>query len=192
MAVQSSYYTRDQDFGYTRMESNGDQVSITTNTFTLAWCGCRTRSCLSTRPVCLSFRVCVVFVSFFVSSCLLGSGQQSVTGFEGSDDPNSLWQVKSAFTKKAPTRVFTPGTPIKCGEMIRLQHATTKKWLHSHLHVSPLSKRQEISGYGEDDGTGSDSGDNWKIECAQGAVDWMRDGQANTHTHTRIQAQSHP
>jgi len=95
-----------------------------------------------------------------------GSGQQSVTGFKGADDANSLWQLKEAFTKAdTATNVALPGTPIKCGDIIRLQHVSTKRWLHSHMHTSPLSHRQEVSGYGQDGGVGSDSGDNWKVEC---------------------------
>jgi hypothetical protein len=103
-----------------------------------------------------------------------GSGQQSVTGFQGADDPNSLWQVKEPANRQK-SEVFAPGTPVKCGQQIRLQHATTKKWLHSHLHASPLTQRQEISGYGDDNGGGSDTGDNWVVECAAGATLWMRD-----------------
>lgn len=105
-----------------------------------------------------------------------GSGQQTVTGFQGTDDPNSLWQVKEPVSTKPTTSVYAPGTPVQCGQQIRLQHATTKKWLHSHLHASPLTHRQEISGYGDDNGGGSDTGDNWVVECATaGAAFWMRD-----------------
>ena len=103
-----------------------------------------------------------------------GSGQQSVTGFEGPDDPNSLWQIKEGISKGSGAAA--PGTVVKCGDVIRLQHASTKRWLHSHLHQSPLTHRQEISGYGEDGGVGSDSGDNWKVECyGSGVTEWARD-----------------
>jgi dolichyl-phosphate-mannose--protein O-mannosyl transferase len=42
-----------------------------------------------------------------------------------------------------------------------MQHLKTGKYLHSHLHRSPLSGNQEVSAYGES-GKG-DSGDNWKV-----------------------------
>jgi len=105
-----------------------------------------------------------------------GSGQQSVTGFEGADDPNSLWQIKDGISRSAKSQQSSsPGTPVKCGDVIRLQHAATKRWLHSHLHQSPLTHRQEISGYGEDGGVGSDTGDNWKVECSGNADEWARE-----------------
>jgi len=103
-----------------------------------------------------------------------GSGQQSVTGFEGADDPNSLWQVKEGIVN-AKERPVSVGAVVKCGDLIRLQHTSTKRWLHSHLHQSPLTHRQEISGYGEDGGVGSDTGDNWRIECLSGQQEWTRD-----------------
>jgi len=103
-----------------------------------------------------------------------GSGQQSVTGFEGADDPNSLWQIKEAYNREK--KVTPPGTVVKCNDVIRMQHASTKRWLHSHLHQSPLTHRQEISGYGEDGGIGSDTGDNWKVECFdKQATEWTRE-----------------
>lgn len=54
--------------------------------------------------------------------------------------------------------------PIKCGDVIRLQHLATNKNLHSHHFSSPLSGNQEISCYGEE-GVG-DSGDHWKVICS--------------------------
>lgn len=109
-----------------------------------------------------------------------GSGQQSVTGFEGTDDPNSLWQIKECTGAQCNPIAF--GTVVKCGDHIRLQHISTKRWLHSHLHSSPLTHRQEISAYGDEgnvDGKptmSSDTGDNWKIECLGGRSEWPMDG----------------
>lgn len=43
---------------------------------------------------------------------------------------------------------------IPCDSIIRLQHAGTNKFLHSHQHRSPLSNQQEISAFdGLDSGT---------------------------------------
>jgi len=39
--------------------------------------------------------------------------------------------------------------PIACGSMIRMEHLSTKKNLHSHHFSSPLSGNQEISAYGD-------------------------------------------
>lgn len=44
--------------------------------------------------------------------------------------------------------VNTFSESIKCGDIIRLQHVTTNKNLHSHYFSSPLSGYQEISCYG--------------------------------------------
>lgn len=55
------------------------------------------------------------------------------------------------------------GTPVKCGDVVRLEHLDTGKNLHSHLFRAPLSGFQEVSGFGEN-GYG-DTGDNWKISC---------------------------
>jgi hypothetical protein len=38
-----------------------------------------------------------------------------------------------------------PGTPIKKQQQIRLQHGSTRKWLHSHHFYSPMSGNQEVS-----------------------------------------------
>lgn len=94
-----------------------------------------------------------------------GSGQQSVTGTDVKEDVGSHWIVK-AETDQYCER----GEPIKCGDVIRLEHLTTKKNLHSHEFSSPLSGAQEVSCYGND-GVG-DSGDHWEVLCSG---NWKRD-----------------
>lgn len=37
-----------------------------------------------------------------------------------------------------------PGSPMKKGAKLRLQHTATRKWLHSHHYESPLSANQEV------------------------------------------------
>ena len=54
--------------------------------------------------------------------------------------------------------------PIKCGDIVRLEHLSTKKNLHSHHESSPLSGKQEVSAYGDKRGDG-DTGDHWKVIC---------------------------
>ncbi|XP_050542667.1 stromal cell-derived factor 2 [Daktulosphaira vitifoliae] len=95
-----------------------------------------------------------------------GSGQQSVTGTELSEDINSHWEIKGPTNK-----ICKRGEPIRCGNMIRLTHLTTKKNLHSHLFSSPLSGNQEVSAYGNQ-GEG-DSGDHWFVDCSGDF--WERD-----------------
>ena len=96
-----------------------------------------------------------------------GSGQQSVTGTDESDDGSSYWQIKGASSAGPCTR----GSDIKCGDSIRLTHLATGKNLHSHLFSSPLSGEQEVSAFGAD-GEG-DTGDNWTVVCA--ADVWRRE-----------------
>ncbi len=146
-------------------------------------------------PCCLAFSSPADPLSspHFVCCCIQikwgsGSGQQSVTGFEGADDPNSLWQVKEGIIGKTE-RAVSVGTVVKCGDLVRLQHASTKRWLHSHLHASPLTHRQEISGYGEEGGVGSDTGDNWRVDCVSG-TEWTRDGQWHI-SRAQMQLSSH-
>uniref|UniRef100_A0A7E4W1C8 MIR domain-containing protein n=1 Tax=Panagrellus redivivus TaxID=6233 RepID=A0A7E4W1C8_PANRE len=96
-----------------------------------------------------------------------GSGQQSVTGNSNSDDVNSHWQILGGNKEQCPR-----GTPVKCGDTIRLLHLATKCLLHSHDFPAPLTKaHQEISCFGKD-GEG-DTGDNWKVVC--GGDVWSED-----------------
>ncbi|XP_060572187.1 LOW QUALITY PROTEIN: stromal cell-derived factor 2-like [Ruditapes philippinarum] len=88
-----------------------------------------------------------------------GSGQQSVTAVESSDDHNSYWQVKA----KTGAQCIR-GQPIKCGQTIRLMHLQTRRNLHSHHFGRPLSHNLEVSAFGEA-GDG-DEGDNWSIVCS--------------------------
>ncbi|GJR11089.1 stromal cell-derived factor 2-like protein, partial [Tanacetum coccineum] len=84
-----------------------------------------------------------------------GSGQQSVTGFPNVDDANSYWIVRPE-----PDTSVKSGDNIKSGTIIRLQHMKTRKWLHSHLHASPISGNLEVSCFGDDNN--SDTGDYWR------------------------------
>ncbi|XP_074591851.1 stromal cell-derived factor 2-like protein [Curcuma longa] len=97
-----------------------------------------------------------------------GSGQQSVTGFPNVDDSNSYWVVKSP-----PDSSAKQGDVIPHGTIIRLQHMKTRKWLHSHLHASPISGNLEVSCYGGDDN--SDTGDYWRLEIEGNGETWRQD-----------------
>ncbi|XP_076939727.1 stromal cell-derived factor 2-like protein [Bidens hawaiensis] len=97
-----------------------------------------------------------------------GSGQQSVTSFPNVNDANSYWIVRPD-TETSVKR----GDNIKSGSIIRLQHMRTGKWLHSHLHASPMSGNLEVSGFG-DDGN-SDTGDFWRLEILGSGKTWRQD-----------------
>ncbi|KAK6912513.1 MIR motif [Dillenia turbinata] len=87
-----------------------------------------------------------------------GSGQQSVTGFPNVDDSNSYWIVRPQLGISAKQ-----GDPIKSGTIIRLQHMRTRKWLHSHLHESPISGNLEVvSCFGGEEESDTGSGKTWK------------------------------
>ena len=97
-----------------------------------------------------------------------GSGQQSVTGMSHAEDANSYWQVRSPTDEH-----IMRGTPIKCGQKIRLTHIQTQLNLHSHNFASPLTDEQEVSAFGE--GGEGDHLDNWTVICSGGAKYWERD-----------------
>lgn len=89
-----------------------------------------------------------------------GSGQQSVTGMKAQDDANSYWQVRSPTDEH-----LARGTPIKCGQSVRLTHLKTLSNLHSHHFGAPMSSGQEVSCFGED-GAG-DHLDDWIVVCSE-------------------------
>uniref|UniRef100_A0A1D1Z0D7 Stromal cell-derived factor 2-like protein n=1 Tax=Anthurium amnicola TaxID=1678845 RepID=A0A1D1Z0D7_9ARAE len=97
-----------------------------------------------------------------------GSGQQSVTGFPNVDDSNSYWIVRPVLDSSVKQ-----GDAIESGTIIRLQHMKTRKWLHSHLHASPISGNLEVSCFG---GEGeSDTGDFWRLEIEGSGKTWKQD-----------------
>ncbi|KAL2462775.1 Uncharacterized protein Fot_54012 [Forsythia ovata] len=103
-----------------------------------------------------------------------GSGQQSVTGFPNVDDSNSYWIVRPT-----PDSSAKKGDTIKSGTIIRLQHMKTRRWLHSHLHASPISGNLEVSCFG-DDGN-SDTGDYWSLEIEGNGKTWRQDQRVRLH-----------
>ncbi|CAA6672258.1 unnamed protein product [Spirodela intermedia] len=92
----------------------------------------------------------------------------SVTGFPNVDDSNSYWIVRPVLDSSAKQ-----GDPIKSGTLIRLQHMRTRKWLHSHLHASPISGNLEVSCFGGDQE--SDTGDFWRLEIEGSGKTWTQD-----------------
>lgn len=70
-----------------------------------------------------------------------GSGQQSVTGVTAVEDSNSYWSVRGS-----SDALCHRGTPVLCGQTIRLTHVNTGRNLHSHYFASPLSSNQVCGG----------------------------------------------
>ncbi|XP_010618966.1 stromal cell-derived factor 2-like protein 1 isoform X2 [Fukomys damarensis] len=68
-----------------------------------------------------------------------GSGQQSVTGVEASGDANSYWRIRGGPEGGCPR-----GSPVRCGQAVRLTHVLTGKNLHTHHFLSPLSNNQHV------------------------------------------------
>lgn len=91
-----------------------------------------------------------------------GSGQQLVTCAENNRSPSGLWQIREGDGEK----ICEAGAPVKCGQVIRLMHASTGANLHTHGIKSPLSNQHEVSGFGQ--GGEGDAGDDWKVVCASG------------------------
>ncbi|XP_014731888.1 PREDICTED: stromal cell-derived factor 2 [Sturnus vulgaris] len=107
-----------------------------------------------------------------------GSGQQSVTGVSAADDGNSYWRVRGR-----TAAVCQRGTPVRCGQAIRLTHLGTGRNLHSHRFTSPLSGNQEVSAFGEA-GEG-DYLDDWTVVCS--GTYWVRDDEVRfQHTSTDV------
>ncbi|KAJ9549116.1 hypothetical protein OSB04_021659 [Centaurea solstitialis] len=103
-----------------------------------------------------------------------GSGQQSVTCFPRVDDSNSYWIVRPV-----PETSARQGDSIETGTVIRLQHMRTRKWLHSHLHASPISGNLEVSCFGNDGN--SDTGDHWRLEIEGSGKTWKQDQKIRLH-----------
>ena len=89
-----------------------------------------------------------------------GSKQQQVTGYSF-DDQNNDWIIREAWGQPKQEG----GALLHSGDLIRLQHVPTGRFLHSHHEEPPESNKEhhrEVSCYGG--GNFSDFNDNWRIE----------------------------
>jgi dolichyl-phosphate-mannose--protein O-mannosyl transferase len=116
-----------------------------------------------------------------------GSGQQIITVV--GDNPastNTLWWIRGPNDPldrgSSAACLAGTGQPIKCNEIIRLTHLETMKNLHSHDVKSPLSRQQEVSGFGEGDGIG-DNGDDWRVVCTSTSQHYWRREQKVSFQH---------
>ncbi|XP_076442071.1 protein O-mannosyl-transferase 2-like [Babylonia areolata] len=120
----------------------------------------------------------------------LGPRQQQVTTYSHKDE-NNLWKVKPA---DRDVGTEEPVILVKNGDLIRLEHFTTRRNLHSHKEPAPLSRRHyQVSGYGVN-GTG-DANDVWLVEVMdvpQGApIQTVRSQIRLVHYYVRCALFSH-
>lgn len=86
-----------------------------------------------------------------------GSQQQQVTGYDGHDD-NDNWLVQGPFGQDTDE-----GKAVGNGQVVRLSHASTKRWLHSHPEQAMVSTGQhEVTCFG--DAGSSNNEDDWRVE----------------------------
>ncbi|XP_060522792.1 protein O-mannosyl-transferase 2 [Cylas formicarius] len=86
----------------------------------------------------------------------VGARQQQITTYTHKDD-NNKWLVKRYNMDKTEDVVI-----VRSGDLVRLEHVSTKRNLHSHKEQAPVTKKHyQVTGYGEN-GTG-DANDVWKI-----------------------------
>ena len=116
----------------------------------------------------------------------LSSKQQQVTAFFGSND-DDYWIVKGPHNFP---ELYRSGEPIKHGDIIRLEHMTTRMNLHSHGSArSPVTNQQEVTAFGQD-GIG-DANDNWKVDIKSGGY-WLEGTRARLiHQQTGAALHSH-
>jgi len=107
------------------------------------------------------------------------SGQQQVTAYDGYDI-NDYWIVKS---RHGNINQMNIGQAIPTGSIIRLEHMSTTRNLHSHIgRPSPITAQQEVTAFGKD-GEG-DTNDNWKLSLIDSDI-W-RENQIFRLIHVKI------
>ncbi|KAG8182545.1 hypothetical protein JTE90_002079 [Oedothorax gibbosus] len=87
---------------------------------------------------------------------------EGVTAYSHKDE-NNKWVIKKFDSPAPPLDGNDPVELVANGDLVRLEHAITKRNLHSHKEMAPITKRhQQVSCYGEN-GTG-DANDVWRLE----------------------------
>lgn len=87
----------------------------------------------------------------------VGAKQQQVTTYSHKD-ANNIWVIKRGLANQRPNDMF-----VRDGDLVMLEHKVTKRNLHSHFEMAPLTKRHfQVTCYGEN-GIG-DANDIWKIQ----------------------------
>ncbi|KAJ1779767.1 hypothetical protein J3F80_001588 [Coemansia sp. RSA 2526] len=99
-----------------------------------------------------------------------GSGQQQVTIYSYAD-ANNVWVVEPAYNRTVDTSQGL--VPVRNGDVLRLRHKTTGRFLHSHDKRPAMSNDKnkfELSGYGFANFSG-DSNDNFRVDILEGDPD---------------------
>ncbi|KAL5488421.1 PMT1 [Sanghuangporus weigelae] len=102
-----------------------------------------------------------------------GSKQQHITLYPHRDS-NNVWRIDNGTAdvfEEEETWQTSPLKHITAGSIIKLQHLSTGKRLHSHDVRPPISEvdfQNEVSGYGSWTFPG-DANDNWVVEIEHGA-----------------------
>lgn len=133
-----------------------------------------------------------------------------VTAVAAATDPGGVWLVKPVLLSSSSSDgsagtggqglLLTScrrGQPLKSGDRVRIQHARSRRWLHSHHFPSPISRQLEVSAFGGE--TQSDAMDEWVLEVdpatnvkSGSSVFWKRDGKvALMHVGTGGYLSSH-
>lgn len=91
------------------------------------------------------------------------SGQQQVTAFGGSND-DDFWIVKPPHHYPD---AHLQGEAVRHGDIVRLEHLSTTKHLHSHSgYPSPVSAQQEVTAFSHV----GDVNDDWRVEVEDRGV----------------------
>jgi len=113
------------------------------------------------------------------------SGQQMVVG-SAHKNTETVWLVKG---KHGSGDSYPAGEAVKHGDLIRLEHISSRKNLHSHNAPSPLTKQQEVTAFGAV-GTG-DENDDWQLDL-ENPGDWRLGSQIRLiHKNTIKALHSH-
>ncbi|XP_065206014.1 protein O-mannosyl-transferase 2 [Planococcus citri] len=96
----------------------------------------------------------------------VGSRQQQITTYTHKDE-NNHWRIKH-FNDETPENSSIE--LLKHGDIIRLEHVSTRRNLHSHREPGPVTKKHnQVTGYGE--GGVGDANDVWKVLIVGGSED---------------------
>ena len=96
-------------------------------------------------------------------------------------DENNRFVIKK-WNEEPPSNVDENAVVdlVKNGDLVRLEHQTSRRNIHSHTQPAPVSKRHyQVTGYGEN-GTG-DANDVWRLEIVDG-----RDGEVVNAVTSRL------
>ena len=121
-----------------------------------------------------------------------------VTAVTAATDPGGVWLVKPALVSPSSSSSSSDGDefddnklpscrrgqPLKSGDVLRIQHAKSRRWLHSHEFPSPISRQLEVSAFGGE--TQTDAMDEWVLEVdpasnvkSGNSLFWKRDGKVS-------------